>query len=328
MKPLTSARRLLHRRTATVTAAVRAVALATVPLALVGASALVRTPAAAASPAPVDGAVEPVVKIMPLGDSITMGIGSAALNSYRSDLHDRLVAAGVPVDFVGSSSNGNGTDNDHEGHSGWTIAKISRHVDEWLATYRPDVVLLHIGTNDLRVDAPASAAAQRLSALVGQIRSDLPSAQILVSKITGTRNLPAQQRRTDAYDAAIPAVVAAHGARVHLVDQSTVRGVDLRDGLHPNEFGYRKMAWNYYRALRDVIGGAAWPLTNNPYRATKAYRCILVGRTANGAQIDCSWWYVRTVTSTAGKATTRRRWQTPHVVHGRRTWVSDLGWHS
>jgi hypothetical protein len=35
----------------------------------------------------------------------------------------------------------------------------------------------------------------------------------------------------------------------------------LLDRLHPNEFGYKKMAWTWYRALEPLLntGGRAWP---------------------------------------------------------------------
>src|SRR4051812_26725485 len=70
------------------------VALTLPPLA-----ALDPTAPAAAAPltAPVAGSAVAgrPVRIMPLGDSITMGIGTATLDSYRRDLYARLTAAGV-----------------------------------------------------------------------------------------------------------------------------------------------------------------------------------------------------------------------------------------
>jgi lysophospholipase L1-like esterase len=203
------------------------------------------------------------------------------------------------VDFVGSQRNGAPAyaDLDNEGHSGWTIAQIAAKADEWLVTYRPDAILLQIGTNDLRTPHGAIGVTGRLSALIDQLKTAAPAAEIFVARITGTRSLSAadQQRRTDAYNAKVPGIVAAKGVRVHVVDQSTVRGIDIRDGLHPNDFGYAKMSWNWYRALAGVYGpGRAWPSDGNPYLATRGTFCHLVdGDPGPGwaPYFDCRWYY-------------------------------------
>src|SRR5689334_12599304 len=66
----------------------------------------------AAEPAPTAAPL----RIMPLGDSITYGVGSSALDSYRGALFWRLADAGVAVDYVGSMRSGNSPDPDNEGH--------------------------------------------------------------------------------------------------------------------------------------------------------------------------------------------------------------------
>ena len=233
------------------------------------------------------------LRIMPLGDSITAGVGSVTRSSYRIDLYRRLVAAGMNVDFVGSQHDGQGGDDDHEGHPGWAITRLSTHVDGWLARYRPDVVLLHVGTNDMATDGGARRAPMRLNALISRIRADRPEAQIFVSLIVGAKT-DAEQRRIEAFNAAVPGVVAANGPHVHLVDQSTVNGLDIRDNLHPNDFGYATMAYNFYEAIGEVFSavGASWPSTSNPYRAVMAYRCVappsLPGM--GKQQVTCNWY--------------------------------------
>src|SRR5947209_14639864 len=104
-----------------------------------------------AAPAPARASVASrPIRVMPLGDSITWGVGSSTGSSYRADLWRRLVTqAGYHIDFVGSQQSGSLPDTDNEGHSGWRIDQIAGGIDGWLATYQPDVVLLHIGTNDM-----------------------------------------------------------------------------------------------------------------------------------------------------------------------------------
>lgn len=279
--------------------------------------------AAAVSPASAGSVSTPPLRIMPLGDSITMGIGSATTSSYRVDLQNRLRRAGLSVDFVGSQRDGSpaNADLDHEGHSGWTITQVAAQVNGWLAGYQPDAVLLQIGTNDLRTEAGSLGAAGRLSALIDRIEAAAPAAEIFVAKITGTRSsrAAAQQKRTDAYNAEMPGVVAGAGAHVHLVDQSSVRGIDIRDGLHPNDFGYAKMSWNWYRALAGVYrAGANWPADDNPYAATRGRFCHLVDGDPGPkwtAYFDCRWYYRNLVRTTVRGRTVRVwTWQTKCLV--------------
>ncbi|GGK88111.1 SGNH/GDSL hydrolase family protein [Mangrovihabitans endophyticus] len=263
------------------------------------------------------------LRVMPLGDSITYGVGSQTTSSYRVELRRRLATAGMSVDFVGSRRTGDpaAADLDHEGHSGWTIARISAGVGAWLRTYRPDAILLHVGTNDLRSRSGAARAPARLKHLLHQIVSERPEAHLFVAQITGTRRYPAQQKRTEAFNAQIPAIVASLGSsRVHVVDQSSVRNLDIRDALHPNDFGYRKMAWNWYRAMETVYRttGTAWPATANPYAAQTAYRCLLVDADPGPgyhAGFDCRWWFRHKVTRVVdGQPKQVYRWETKRLL--------------
>jgi hypothetical protein len=166
---------------------------------------------------------------------------------------------------------------------------------------------LHIGTNDTRSADAAAGAPGKLSDLIDQIEADRPTAEIFVARIVSTTDAK-RNTLTDAYNAAVPAVVASKGARVHPVDQSTVGGRDLYNTLHPNDFGYAKMSYDWYHALEAVFGsgGAQWPAGSNPYAATKAYLCNA---------FECRWWQHRVVTRTVDGARVRTRvWQTRRSV--------------
>lgn len=98
-----------------------------------------------------------VINIMPLGNSITKGsTGSSDLTGYRRYLDLSLIGEGFDIDFVGSLAGGlpNDFDKDHEGHSGFTSSQIADMVYDYLEAQRlantpADIVLLHIGTNDI-----------------------------------------------------------------------------------------------------------------------------------------------------------------------------------
>ena len=94
------------------------------------------------------------VRIMPLGDSITDGFGSSKGSGYRYSLYHALADAGYAIEFVGGLMNGPyDYDRDHEGHSGYTAQQILDNIyldgENWLGSNPADVIILHIGTNDI-----------------------------------------------------------------------------------------------------------------------------------------------------------------------------------
>jgi lysophospholipase L1-like esterase len=295
-----------------------AVAVACAPIVLSSSSGAVATSPAARSvtaAAVAHGSARPALRIMPLGDSITQG-QRETIGSYRVELATRLKAAGMTTDFVGSQHAGNGPDVDHEGHSHWTIDMIAAQIDGWLATYRPDVVLLHLGTNNLQDDAHAATAPALLTDLLARIAADRPNTDVFVAKVIASR-IPDRNLRTDAYNSQVEAIVAAAGPRFHLVDQSAVGGLDLRDNLHPNAFGYQKMAYTWYHAMEAVFATpeAPWPAGADPFTATKAYLCEALDPRSFTSPSDCRWWAFRPTTRTVdGQIVSERRWQTVRPV--------------
>ncbi|MFD5831213.1 cellulose binding domain-containing protein [Lentzea sp. NPDC060358] len=200
-------------------------------------------PAAAADP----------VRVMPLGDSITQG---GSIGGYRLDLGTKLRAAGRSVDFVGSLADGPGSmpDRNHEGHPGWTIAQVDANVVNWLRTYTPRTVLLHIGTNDMYGSDPGGAP-QRLSALVDKITAQAPNAEVFVSTIIPIRFADATVRNYNSAIVPLLRAKASAGKRVHVVDMYPAVPIsDLPDGIHPNASGYSKMATVWFNALAAVPG--------------------------------------------------------------------------
>ncbi len=192
---------------------------------------------------------------MPLGDSITYGWPDTGYGGYRRLLGTLLTRDGYYLDFVGSLQSGTGIipDPDNEGHYGWTIPQIKAGIDSkgWLETYQPDLILLHIGTNDLEKPDRASAPAN-LSALLDDILTRLPRTRVIVAQIIPFR--PGRDPAHAAYNAAIPDIVASKGARVSLVDmQSILTPADYADRFHPNASGYDKMAQAWEPAIRAVI---------------------------------------------------------------------------
>ena len=69
----------------------------------------------------------PVLRVMPLGDSITNGTGSNDTAGYRGFLWTLLKNAGYNVDFVGSATSNPSVQQQREGHLR-DAAQLVRHV--------------------------------------------------------------------------------------------------------------------------------------------------------------------------------------------------------
>jgi lysophospholipase L1-like esterase/fibronectin type 3 domain-containing protein len=205
----------------------------------------------AASPAEAAAVAVTPTRIMPLGDSITWGTGGDGGGGYRPPLVQSQVAGRYSADMVGSQRSGptHLYDRDHEGYRGYRIDQLSALVRSELTTYRPEFVLLQIGTNDVLQQYQLATAPDRLSTLIDLITDAAPSARLVVASITPLAD-PALDADAQAYNAAIPDIVAAKaatGGQVSFLDMhSRLTAADLVDGIHPGQGGYDKMAaaWN------------------------------------------------------------------------------------
>lgn len=197
------------------------------------------------------------IRVMPLGDSLTYGIGSSTGGGYRLPLWDDLLAEGIHITYVGSQENGpSGFNPANEGHPGWRIDQLAARVVEWLHTYQPQIILLHIGTNDIVQNDDLKNAPTRLSSLINQITSTVPDSTLLVAQIIPLNS--SLNSRVIAYNAAIPGIVQrdiSQGEHVRDVDMydavpTTALSVDT---IHPTDRGYALMADAWNNALFPLL---------------------------------------------------------------------------
>jgi lysophospholipase L1-like esterase len=230
--------------------------------------------------APLAVSADAVVKIMPLGDSITRGDSwtTSPYPSYRYYLDDSLRASGFAVDFVGSTSSAFTKfvfDQQHEGHGGYTTGMLVgtpsvSPLASWLAASpTPEIVLLHIGTNDLRDRIPLATRLENLKQIVGLLRQKNPKVRVMIAQIipTGSSANNTNGGLLD-YNRALPSLAAGlttAASPVTVVDLHTgYDGVadNQPDGIHPKTSGEKKMAGAWYRALVPVL--SATPATTVP----------------------------------------------------------------
>lgn len=195
------------------------------------------------------------VKIMPLGDSITQGFNSSDLRGYRAPLWNLAQVANWLVDFVGSLEDEPGDQKiwRHEGHYGWRIDHLCEHMQPWLQFYRPDAILLHIGTNDILHGCSVATAITRLEQLLDCIDNALPGVKVFVAQITPL-GFEALNTRLCKYNHLIPDLVhskANEGRLIQCVDiYSAVPINTIHDKIHTNNVGYAAMAQCWFQALQ------------------------------------------------------------------------------
>jgi lysophospholipase L1-like esterase len=209
------------------------------------------------------------IRIMPLGDSITYGTNSTGTVSYRRPLYQLLTGAGHSVDFVGSQTDGTPTDFDrnHEGHRGWRADQIRDGITGWLNSTPADVVLLHIGTNDITQYQGATSTA----ADIGQILDNINTWEtahnqvwvVLARIINRNDTLSGTTTTLNVQIQNLANTRIAGGDKIVVVDMESALSYpgDLSDTLHPNDAGYGKMAAVWYAELETLFA-----LLTNPDR--------------------------------------------------------------
>jgi lysophospholipase L1-like esterase len=202
-------------------------------------------------------------RIVPLGDSITQ------LTCTSQLLWQALREAGVQsFDMIGTSHSEldcgvQDADRDNEGHGGYLATDMvddGKHASElstWCEADKGDVVLLHLGTNDIAHSSfTATTILSAFSKILAKLRAVQPHVVVFVAQII-QMNISACSdcsERVLALNKQIP-----HWAKRESREQSPVYVVDqfsgfdpatdTADGIHPNKQGSQKMAIQWAAAL-------------------------------------------------------------------------------
>ncbi|KAK2754571.1 hypothetical protein FQN54_006972 [Arachnomyces sp. PD_36] len=212
------------------------------------------------------GRAEPV-KIMALGDSITGSPGC-----WRALLWQQLQDAGITnTDFVGSLA-GQGCgftyDGENEGHGGFLATNIAseNQLPAWLEGAQPDIVMMHLGTNDVWSNLGADAIIDAFTTLVDQMRENNPAMTILVAQIIPMSPdgcTTCGEGVTELNDAVAKWAPTLSTAESNITVVDCFTGFDTKtdtgDGVHPNDAGNEKLADSWYKPLAAAIqqvGGA------------------------------------------------------------------------
>ncbi|KAI1762607.1 carbohydrate esterase family 3 protein [Hypoxylon sp. FL1150] len=198
------------------------------------------------------------LRIMPLGASITYGYGSKDKDGYRKDLRDKLEAGGNEVNMVGDNPSGEMKDNDTEGWKGYTVAMVHEKANKAVPEFKPNLILVNVGTNDCIKNEDLPDAGNRMTSLLNDLYRESPRATVILSTLLVNRDDAVQKRTVDFNDQlkTVASKFQLYGKRLVLVDMQGPKGplkADLNaDGTHPNEVGYRKMADVWYDGIQQA----------------------------------------------------------------------------
>lgn len=216
-------------------------------------------------------AAEPI-RILRVGDSITR------MTAMDGTLGRLLAEAGLTVDFVGAqkpSADEAGADTDCEGYNGRPIEFFTKHqatygdepysdncpmadaipLQKAIETYRPDLVLVMVGVNNLagpNPGIPTAALTTKLENFLDRLEEWKPAGTSIVlstvppaneAKDPGNpnRNLRHQLYSTNVVRPVFERRLAA-GKPYTLADPNAVLAPeDIKDGVHPSRAGKKKL---------------------------------------------------------------------------------------
>lgn len=280
---------------------------------------------------PIEADAADPVRIMPVGDSITFGMGEDG--GYRKYLSANLSKDGIDFDLVGpegsdqASFNYQGQftnyDNNHAGYSGYTI-KQQYPIPSWgengllevlqkkdaVKTCRPDIILLIIGTNDMTANRNLNDCAQDLHTLVDYMLENMPEGgTVFMGTIPEFSAYGGSPERVGGYNNTVKKVAEEYisqGKNVRFADvHGCLNGTqDLGfDQLHPNGTGYEKMGKFWTSVVEDFLKESVITTTTTTSTTTSTTTTQTTTSTTT-TQTTTSTTTTQTTTSTTTTQTT------------------------
>ncbi|KAL7788379.1 carbohydrate esterase family 3 protein [Trichoderma ceciliae] len=198
------------------------------------------------------------LRLMPLGGSITYGVGSSDRNGYRKLLHDMLTSDGYVVKMVGSRRSGTMPNNQNEGWRGFTIDQIKRKACESTPLLFPNLITINAGSNDCLQNLEIGEIGKRIDMILEYVWHASPGSTIILSTLLPNLDKTTEQRvlQSNAQFKELALQKSIQRKRIILVDMHGADGPnesDLVDGTHPSDLGYQKMANLWHKGFREAV---------------------------------------------------------------------------
>ena len=261
------------------------------------------------------------LRILCVGDSITVGYTDDSLSGahpfmfgYRRGLYTHLTSANYNFKLVGSSPQpvfvsyvppfnlrDFGQDG-HEGYGGETISGLTTKIAGYMASAKPDVILLMIGINEMGPDSPAL-----LNSLVNRILTADPTVRLIVAQITPRAEFNQDLYNYNIYirDTLVP-TYAGSGSHVSTVDlyllfltdpnnyTSAIKPEVMSNGInHPTNPYYDLMAPVWFQGI-EVLGFgsnfSSW-IADPAFGIDPAYQGFALDPDGDGLPIGVEAWF-------------------------------------
>ncbi len=253
------------------------------------------------------------VRILPLGDSITRDSFTAnprpdsLLTAYRQSLWLLLQSSGYMIDFIGSDSSGYGAipkfDPNNAGFGGYTTAQILNLIKTgydrdgnmitdgpYFNYYSPDIILLHIGTNDADtstnhledllnyIDDYEDSTNTQIWVILAKIINEVPNSSICTSYNNNIQKL--YEERIKKRDKIKIVDMENDAGFIYRIDTTKpYSDGDMFDSFHPNQSGFTKMANLFYDTLKVLLDNITLVRLEKFYSVTSKDSVILAWET-------------------------------------------------
>ena len=229
------------------------------------------------------------LRILCLGDSLTYGVDldlSGTTNpriAYRKTLSMNMIDYFGAVAFVGNVDEYTTTVSDpflyrHSGYSGYVIEDVyhvAQHpgikpmVDDMMAKYQPDIVIMMLGTNDLGLSIMTGDIIPRWESLVRQIEKQLPeNGMILCASLPPLLDSTKEPMFNEKMQARLREL-ANEGIKIGFADPNTPlseneQGYLNSDGVHFNSRGYQVIGTVFTDAITAAYNSSGKKIMPNP----------------------------------------------------------------
>ncbi|KAH6989853.1 SGNH hydrolase-type esterase domain-containing protein [Ilyonectria destructans] len=197
------------------------------------------------------------LRLMPLGGSVTYGVGSSTGNGYREFLRDMLIAKGYDIKLVGSRKSGSMRNNNNEGWRGYRLDQIENKARRSVETLLPNVFTINAGSNDCIQDFQIGRFEERMSNMLDYFWQTCPFSTVILSTllVNADKEVNLRVLRVNEQIRDLVGSKLAEKKRTSLADMYGPEGPELGnlvDGTHPNDEGYRRMAVIWAEAVQKA----------------------------------------------------------------------------
>lgn len=228
------------------------------------------------------------LRVLTIGDSLTYGVdldlpGTAPRVAYRQTLSENLIDYFGKVAFVGNVDEYTTQISTpylyrHSGYSGYVIEDVyhvDKHpgvkpmVDEMMTKYKPDIVIMMLGTNDLGLASMVNEIIPRWESFVLQVEAQLPeNGLLLCSAIPPIESSLKETIFNEKIQAKVHAL-ANEGYKLGFADPYTPLSQNTdsylnSDGVHYNALGYSVIGRVFTEAITTAYSESGEKVQPNP----------------------------------------------------------------